>query len=162
MTKLGITLLLLVLFLVVSGLVFLVKNYDILDANLPPAGRPSPTDSATPEPTATPIPLSDLIKVDAPLPDTAITSPLKVNGQARGTWYFEASFPVKLLGTDEEILATAPAQAQGEWMTTDWVPFSVELKFTKPAGQAGWLVLEKDNPSGLPESAAELRIPIKF
>jgi len=40
---------------------------------------------------------SDLIVVDEPRPLSVITSPLTVRGQARGTWYFEASFPLDLL-----------------------------------------------------------------
>ena len=104
----------------------------------------------------------DLIWVLDPLPNQKVTSPLTVSGEARGNWYFEASFPVKLLDANGSILAQEPAQAQGEWMTTEYVPFEVTLTFPKPSTSTGTLVLEKDNPSGLPEHANELRIPVSF
>lgn len=104
----------------------------------------------------------DLIWVASPLPGQVISSPLTVAGQARGNWFFEASFPVKLLDANGNVIVQKPAQAQGEWMTTNYVPFSVSLTFQKPATATGTLVLEKDNPSGLPENANELRIPVKF
>ncbi len=96
-----------------------------------------------------------------PAPNALVTSPLTVRGEARGTWYFEASFPVRLLDSNNQELATVPAQAQGEWMTTDFVPFEANLTFTTSTS-TGTLVLEKDNPSGLPENADELRIPVRF
>lgn len=102
------------------------------------------------------------IYVDYPQPNAVVTSPLRVLGAARGPWYFEASFPVKLLDASDEALVIQPAQAHGEWLTTDFVPFSVTLTFTLPTTTTGTLVLEKDNPSGLPEHAAELRFPVRF
>lgn len=41
--------------------------------------------------------LSDQIIVTDPIPDQLITSPLIITGEARGTWFFEATFPVSLL-----------------------------------------------------------------
>lgn len=103
----------------------------------------------------------DLIQVNVQA-NQVVKSPFAIKGEARGTWYFEASFPVKLLDANGNILVQAPAQAQGEWMTTDFVPFEITLTFAKPATATGVLVLEKDNPSGLPQFADELRIPVKF
>lgn len=103
------------------------------------------------------------VDVSNPLPDQTVASPLVVYGRAKGTWYFEGSFPVKLLDAQGNVLAQAPAQAQGEWMTTDYVPFSAQLPaFTATPGTTGKLVLEKDNPSGLPQNAASVEIPVKF
>ena len=103
-----------------------------------------------------------MVQVTSPAPNALVSSPLVVTGQARGTWYFEASFPVRLLDADGTILAVAPAQAQGEWMTEEFVPFAVTLVFAMPATSTGTLVLEKDNPSGLPENAASVEIPVQF
>lgn len=102
-----------------------------------------------------------MIEVTQPQPGATVTSPLMVSGRARGGWYFEASFPVRLLDADRNELAIAPAQAQGDWMTTEFVPFSVTLNFTTTATN-GLLVLEKDNPSGLPENDASIEIPVVF
>lgn len=106
--------------------------------------------------------MSSLINVSQPVPNALVTSPLAVSGRARGTWYFEASFPVRLLDGNGVELAVVPAQAQGDWMTEDFVPFSATLNFSQPATPTGTLVLEKDNPSGLPEHAAQMMVPVRF
>ena len=105
---------------------------------------------------------SDQIKVTKPTPNQVIQSPLIVEGEARGTWYFEASFPVKLLDANGNVIAASPAQAQSDWMTDNFVPFKVQIEFKKPATSTGVLVLEKDNPSGLPKNAAKIEIPVRF
>lgn len=105
---------------------------------------------------------TSMIKVTAPLPGSLVRSPLTVRGEARGNWYFEASFPMKLLDGNGKELAVSHAQAQGEWMTTEFVPFVGTISFSVPTTPTGTLVLEKDNPSGLPGNAAEVRIPVRF
>jgi hypothetical protein len=96
-------------------------------------------------------------------PGDTIASPLTVNGRARGNWYFEASFPVRLKDQNGKELAVVPAQAQGEWMTTEFVPFSVTLMFTPPPpGTRGTLIFQKDNPSDLREFDDSLEFPIVF
>lgn len=116
------------------------------------------------------VPYADLIRVTAPVAGSLITSPLTVMGEARGTWYFEASFPVAILDAEHhEILnasgdavAAVPAQAQGEWMTENFVSFLATLDFTPPATDTGFVVFKKDNPSGLPEHDASVEIPVRF
>ncbi len=102
-----------------------------------------------------------LIVVRRPAAGEAVASPLVVRGEARGPWYFEASFPVRLHDDAGRLLAVTPAQAQGEWMTESFVPFEATLTFTTTA-TAGHLVLEKSNASGLPEHADSLVIPVRF
>lgn len=104
----------------------------------------------------------NLIRVTTPQKNDYVTSPVLVEGEARGTWYFEASFPVKLIDSQSRLLGQAPAQAQGEWMTKDFVPFSLSLEFATPTTETGMLILEKDNPSGLPQYDSEFRIPVRF
>ncbi len=104
----------------------------------------------------------DLIRAEVPRPNEKIQSPLAVKGEARGYWFFEASFPVKIFDENNFLLAVMPAQSLGEWMTEDFVPFSATLSFAAPSTPKGKLVLEKDNPSGLPEHADELVVPVYF
>lgn len=104
----------------------------------------------------------NLIRVKTPKPNDKVESPLAVEGEARGYWFFEASFPVRLFDAAGKELAVGIAQAQDEWMTENFVPFKTTLTFQKPLTDRGTLVLEKDNPSGLPEHADELRIPVMF
>lgn len=102
----------------------------------------------------------DLIRVSYPAVNQELKSPLTVTGEARGTWYFEAAFPIKLLDKNGNIIAQNQARAQSDWMTENFVPFSAEISFNVSERQKGVLVLEKNNPSGLPKNADELRIPV--
>lgn len=112
---------------------------------------------------------ADLIKVTSPIPMGVVESPLQLRGQARGNWFFEASAPVALVNWDGLIIAEGFVTAQGEWMTTDFVPFAGELTFTSPykAGdpdfmKRGALIFKKDNPSGLPENDDALEFTVWF
>lgn len=107
-------------------------------------------------------PAEENIRVNSPLPNQVIKSPLIITGEARGTWFFEADFPVKLLDENGKEIAVHYAQALGDWMTEDFVPFQAEINFEKPGTSTGVLILEKDNPSGLPEHDDELIIPVRF
>lgn len=97
-----------------------------------------------------------------PLSNTQITSPLNVSGSAVGNWYFEASFPVILKDASGNVLAEASAQAQGDWMTTNSVPFIATLTWGTTTATSGVLILKKDNPSGLPENDNEVSFPVIF
>jgi len=108
------------------------------------------------------IPDEPVIIVDMPKPDDIITSPLVIKGRARGTWYFEGDFPVKLLDENGKEIAVSFATAKGEWMTEEFVEFEGVIEFESTTSTTGSLVLEKDNPSGLPEYEDELVIPVQF
>lgn len=105
---------------------------------------------------------SDLVTLRVPRPDAVVRSPLALEGSARGPWFFEASFPVYLVDAVGDTIAVGPATAEGEWMTEAFVPFKATLTFVPPATETGTLILAKSNASGLPEHAAELRVPIRF
>jgi len=143
--------------LVIVGVVVVAGGLYLWYARMGSSGLyPTPSASATPS-------SDDKIRLDSPLPGAYVSSPLTVTGQARGTWYFEASFPVELTDWDGKIIAQTPAQAQGDWMTTGWVPFQAMLTFPKqPPGSRGFLILKKDNPSGLPQNEDSREIMIYF
>lgn len=109
-----------------------------------------------------PMQYKDLVYIETPFSGMKVSSPLVVSGRARGNWYFEASFPVKLLDGNGNALVVTPAQAQGDWMTTNYVPFSVTLTFPTPATATGTLILQKDNPSGEPQYDDFVSIPVTF
>jgi len=104
----------------------------------------------------------DLIRVRIPKANQLIKSPLIIKGEARGVWYFEASFPIKLIDEVGNEVGHAIAQAQSDWMTEDFVPFEARLEFSNPTTKKGTLIFKKDNPSGLPEKDDELRVPVRF
>lgn len=101
------------------------------------------------------------IKINSPLENELVSSPLSISGEARGNWFFEGVFPVKLLDENGQEIGQGQAEAQGEWMTENFTPFTASLSFTATTS-SGLLILEKDNPSGLPENAEEVKIPLRF
>lgn len=115
--------------------------------------------------------------VTSPLKDSVVTSPLTITGEAPGFWYFEATFPVTLVNWDGLIIAEGYATALGEWMTEDNVPFTATLEFTdvlpltdeiedlsqvEEFMKKGTLILQRDNPSGLPENDDAVEFSIRF
>jgi len=106
--------------------------------------------------------IDDVLEVYSPSPNSVVKSPLNISGRARGTYYFEASFPIRLLDANGKEIAVAVAQAQSDWMTTDFVPFTATLIFPTPETSSGQLVFEKDNPSGLPQYDKKISLPVKF
>lgn len=171
-TKRLITALIAVLAIAVGAWVFLVARSSVPITTFEECAAKYPVMESYPEQCNTPDgkhfvrdisgDLNDLIQVNAPVSGATISSPLVVTGKARGTWYFEASFPVKLLDATGNVIAEAPAQAQGEWMTNDFVPFKVVLTFKSAPFVDGSLVLKNDNPSGDPAKDKQIIIPVKF
>lgn len=109
--------------------------------------------------------LDNLIRVTTPTPQSSITSPATITGTARGSWFFEGSFPVSIVNWDGLIIGEGIATAEGEWMTEDFVPFTASISYTidpQTPYNRGAVILKKDNPSGLPEHDAALEIPVTF
>jgi hypothetical protein len=102
------------------------------------------------------------IRPDTPKANEKISSPLTVTGEARGTWYFEASFPIILEDDTGAVIGQGIAQAQEDWMTESFVPYEGTITFDRGTATSGVLILKRDNPSGLPEQDAEVRIPVRF
>lgn len=105
---------------------------------------------------------TDRITITAPRPNTSVATPLTISGTARGSWFFEASFPIMLTDTEGNVLATGTAQAQGEWTTENFVPYTATLTFSIPEAMDALLTLSKDNPSGLAENDDSLIVPVRL
>lgn len=104
-----------------------------------------------------------MIRLDPRIGSEALVSPLKITGEVPGNWSFEASFPVELRDSADKVLGRAVATLQGDWMTTDLVPFTTTLTFTQPAAaETAQLILHKDNPSDLPEHDDSVTIPVRL
>lgn len=103
------------------------------------------------------------VEVSEPAANSNVTFPLLVTGQAKGGWYFEGSFNVKLLDGEGNVLDETFAQAQEDWMQEGFVPFEATIEPTTPPTEGeGKIVLSKDNPSGLPENDASVEVPVLF
>lgn len=107
------------------------------------------------------------VRVVAPIAGASVASPLTISGEARGYWYFEGSFPLVVVDWDGLVIGEGYATAQGDWMTYEYVSFVGEVSFdvSKISGEYsrnGALIVQKANPSGLPEHAAAVELPIVF
>ena len=144
-------------FLIVLGIIFLLGVGGFIYTATQSAGGP-------------PLSVSDPdISISAPQIGAPVSSPISVSGTARGTWYFEASAPVLVVDWDGKIIGTGHVQAQGEWMTTDFVPFTGSVEFIRPVCAAGAdycthgaVIFRNDNPSGDPSRDKAVEIPVKF
>lgn len=104
---------------------------------------------------------NDTVVVDR-VPTPIAVSPLVVTGKARGTFFFEGTFPVMLVNWDGLIIGEGYATADSEWMTTDFVPFTASIAFTEGAHvySRGILIVQNANPSGEPERSIVYEIPV--
>ena len=129
-------------------------------AKLPQLPPDSGTNSKVLQPT---ISADGHLGVTAPQPGALVSSPITIIGAVTGGgWFFEGSFPVKILDSDGTVHGIGVAQAQAERMSTSSVPFTAIVQFTAPHGVTGTVVLSKDNPSGLAKIDGSLSIPVRF
>lgn len=85
-----------------------------------------------------------------------------IQGEAPGTWFFEANIVVDVEDVWGNKFVTSGGQAQGEWMTVEQVSFKAELKADLPESGEGYIVVRNDNPSGLPKNEKFAKFPVKF
>lgn len=145
-----------VIVVVAFVLILLVKSLGIDDAPVVNAPIVDISDNQNNEQKA------NLIKVVSPQKNSVIQSPVVITGEARGYWFFEASFPIDIKDSNGEVIGGGIATAQGEWMTEDFVPFTANISFTSPQTATGSIVLKKDNPSGDPIRDDALVLPVSF
>jgi hypothetical protein len=91
-----------------------------------------------------------------------IKSPLTIEGKARGTWFFEASFPIELVDDYNQHLAVGVAQAKEDWMTENFVNFEAKIEFVAKEDMKGFLIFRRDKPYGLPEKDKEFSLPVNI
>lgn len=106
--------------------------------------------------------ISDTISVKRPVKNKVISSPLAVEGEARGYWFFEATATVEITDEANNLLGRGYIKAEGEWMTEDFVSFSGTIDFDPSGAENGLVVFHRANASGLPEHDRSIRIPVKF
>lgn len=109
--------------------------------------RPQPPDPA------------GMISVSAPEGDARVGHSFTVEGRARGTWYADGAFPVEIQNESGVVLVRASAKAAGDWMSPDFVPFSLEVATPYYSGPAR-IVLKMANPSDRPERDTSISIPV--
>lgn len=142
---------LILLILALGGMIFYGSIPHIAPLSVPEIPSvvhevPAPATQASPGTT-----LSSRVSVTSPKPGASVAAVFSVTGKAPGNWYFEASFPIIVSDADGNKIATSHGQAQGEWMTTELVPFTASIDVGSYKGKATVNLL-RDNPSGLPEN----------
>lgn len=102
------------------------------------------------------------IKVTSPAAGSKITSPIEISGEALGNWFFEGEFAVSLLDSSGKMITDSIVKAQDEWMTEGYVPFLAYMDFPDQPKGSGYLMFNKNNPSGLASGNAEYKVKISF
>lgn len=121
------------------------------------AATPQPQQQVVQQPAPQPLPN---IVVESPTPQATVTETLEVIGKAKGTWFFEGSFPLVLKDQTGAEVAYGIASTSEEWMTTNYVPFigTIDLAGITPGQYL--LELKKDNPSGEAQNDESITVPV--
>jgi len=102
------------------------------------------------------------ILISFPKRNAKIKSPLKIEGEARGFWFFEAQFSAELYDANDNFLGRAILTAKKDWMTENFLPFEGELTFIPALTPRGTLKFLSANPSGLAENQKIFELPVQF
>lgn len=120
---------------------------------------------ATPAPEASPSPTpgSDIPAISSPSANMKVVSPLKITGTVPTGWMFEGVFPIKLVDSNKKLIVQGQAKEKvpGSWQSGNPVEFTATLTF-KTSSASGFLVLQNDNPSGLPANSKVFEEPVIF
>lgn len=100
--------------------------------------------------------------ITSPELEGQITSPVIIEGQAPGNWFFEANLPISLKTITGETLAETGYATSEDWMTEQMIDFSAELSFETSEDNFGYVVIQTDNPSGIPRNMTSFYWPVVF
>ncbi|MEA1929347.1 MAG: GerMN domain-containing protein [Patescibacteria group bacterium] len=103
--------------------------------------------------------------VSQPLADDVIESPLTVEGQALGSWFFEGQFALTLIDGEGEVLGEtlvlASLGADNEMGPEAMVPFDTIMLFGETEAGTGHLIFEPANPER-GEDQLFVKLPVRF
>jgi hypothetical protein len=101
------------------------------------------------------------LTINQPQENQRVDSPINIEGEATGSWYFEANFGIKLVDRESgDLIAQSYVTALDNWMTEDSVPFNSTLEYELSEETEALLVLESANPSGLAENQMTYTVPL--
>lgn len=117
----------------------------------------------TPVASASPTPNPEMPIVSSPSANIKVVSPLKITGTVPAGWMFEGVFPIKLVDANQKLIIQGQAKENvaGNWQTGNPVAFTATLTF-KTSSASGFLILQNDNPSGIPANSKTFEVPVKF
>lgn len=118
---------------------------------------PAPTASASSSQGA---PLDTQVVVATPAGNATVSHTLDVSGSAPNQWFYEAVFPIQVRDSDDDLIGSAQGQAQSDWTQPGQIKFTAQIAVDSSYEGPATLILLKDNPSGLPQNADEVTVPI--
>ncbi len=102
------------------------------------------------------------VEIISPELGMEIGPPVSVQGQASGTWFFEAILPISVTNVEGSVLAEDLIMTEEDWMTEEMIAFEKELDFEAPDANFGFIKISKNDPSGIPRNANDYYWPIEF
>lgn len=91
-----------------------------------------------------------------------ISSPLVIEGEVKGPWFFEGTFPIKIEDKGGNLIKQGVAQSSEDWMSTGWVSFRTSIDFDIEKEIDAIIIFKKSNPSDLPENEDQATINVKL
>lgn len=133
-----------------------IGEYFLFSRNKHLLNPPPIAATPTPNPSTEPVVIS-------PRPGDIIKSPLTVEGTVPSGWMFEGVIPIKIVDEYGNLIVQGLGSelTPGSWQSGIPIDFEGVLEYTTTA-KKGFVVLEKDNPSGLPENGDKYEIPVNF
>lgn len=123
---------------------------------------PTPPVISTPTAISTPSISSNQPTLTSPQPESIITGPLVIRGYVPKNWTFEGQFRMKLLDDKRKLIIQDRVPVEWDAENQKDALYFVESYNYHTTSKSGYLVLENDNPSGLPENHKSTETPIYF
>lgn len=154
-TKLTVTLI--VFAILIAGGYFAYKYF------IPQINSVLPTSSGNPNSNQTGAPITGNPTIIDPKVGSKATSPLKIRGTVPPGWMFEGVFPISLVDSNHKLIVSGQAteEVPGSWQGNTIIYFDATLTFSTTA-KTGFIVLESDNPSGLPDNTKTFEVPVNY
>ncbi len=106
--------------------------------------------------------MADQIRVRIANVNEGVLSPLEIKGEARGDWFVNGAFQVRLIDILGKEIATTTAKVEGDFGPDDFVPFTAVSIFASSAPERAVLVFEKGNPTGGAPEGERLILPVRL
>lgn len=103
------------------------------------------------------------IVITSPNPDEQVSLPFRIEGEARGTWFFEGDFPFVILDENGTSIHSSFVSATADSMTEEFVPFFAEVtNLDWGNSQEGTILFLQANPADSPHHGEQEAWPILF
>lgn len=141
----------------IIGIILIVLVFGVGLLNVrKPGSHPSVFPSPTPQIS------SNLPILLTPQPDATLTGPLIIKGYVPKNWTFEGQFRLQLLDNRRNIILADRVPVEWDAKNQKEILYFVSSYNYRTTASSGFLVLQNDNPSGLPENSKRIEIPVKF